>query len=144
MPLKMQGSSMLEVLVTIIILTIGLTGLASLQAFSINNNSTATMRFNANIYASEMMERLKANRSLAAGQFYNLSLTTPASFTPSTMGKIENIDRVSWLKSIDSSLLDAHGAISCTTDALCTVTIQWNEPNSVSSTAKKIVLEAQL
>lgn len=56
------GFTLIEVLVSMIILALGLLGLASLQGISLKNNQDAYLFGQANALAYEMSDRIKANR----------------------------------------------------------------------------------
>lgn len=57
------GFTLVEVLVSMIILAIGLLGLASLQGISLKNNQDAYLYSQANALAYEMSDLIKANRT---------------------------------------------------------------------------------
>lgn len=56
-----QGFTLLEVLVTIVIISIGLLGLLGLQTVSLINTQTSAARSQASIAASNMADRIRAN-----------------------------------------------------------------------------------
>jgi len=56
-----RGFTLLEVMVTIIVLALGLLGLASLQVFSLKNNHVSYYRAIASQQAYDMEDRLRAN-----------------------------------------------------------------------------------
>ena len=63
---------MLEILISIMILSIGLLGLASLQAFSLKNAGNANYRGSAAQLAYDLADRMRANRAaLDAGSYNN-------------------------------------------------------------------------
>ena len=63
---------MLEILISIMILSIGLLGLASLQAFSLRNAGNANYRGSAAQQAYDLADRMRANNAaLAAGSYNN-------------------------------------------------------------------------
>lgn len=64
---KSGGFTMLEVLISIVIIAFGLLGVAGLQAFALKNNNSASLRTTATILAADMMERMRANHLGHAG-----------------------------------------------------------------------------
>ena len=58
---SMQGFTLIEVLIAVLVLSIGLLGLASLQAASLKNNYGAYMRSQASILANDMADRIRSN-----------------------------------------------------------------------------------
>ena len=66
------GFTMLEILISIIILSIGLLGLASLQAFSLKNAGNANYRGAATQQAYDLADRMRANKAaLDIGSYNN-------------------------------------------------------------------------
>jgi type IV pilus assembly protein PilV len=57
------GFSLIEVLVSMVILAIGLLGLGALQGISLKNNQDAYLYSQANSLAYEMSDRIKANKT---------------------------------------------------------------------------------
>ena len=75
-----RGFTLIEVLVTMIILSVGLIGMAGLQATGLKSNNRALHRTQASFLAYDIIERMRAN----AGSInqYAISLgSTPASVT---------------------------------------------------------------
>ncbi|KAB7623155.1 type IV pilus modification protein PilV [Alkalilimnicola sp. S0819] len=60
---RQQGLSLIEVLVAVLVLSVGLLGLAGLQAASLKNNHSAYLRSQATILANDMADRMRANRA---------------------------------------------------------------------------------
>lgn len=56
------GFTLIEVLVSMVILALGLLGLAALQGISLKNNQDAYLFSQANALAYEMSDRIKANK----------------------------------------------------------------------------------
>jgi type IV pilus assembly protein PilV len=73
---KNTGFTLIEVLIAMLVLAVGLLGLAGLQATSLNNNQRAYYRSQATILAYDIVDRMRANRS-AVGN-YLTSFIDPA------------------------------------------------------------------
>ena len=59
---KLQhGTTLIEVLVSLLILAFGLLGMAGLQTVSLRNNQSAYFRTQATMFANDMVERMRAN-----------------------------------------------------------------------------------
>lgn len=117
-----KGLSLIEVLVTLLITSVGLLGLAAMQARSLQFNHGAYLRSQANILAYDMADRMRLNKDDARANLYNISLS---SGTPSA-GGIVSTDQNQWLTQIAATLPSGDGSISCATN-ICTLTIQWRE-----------------
>ena len=62
-PRRTAGFSLIEVMVALLVLLIGLLGVVRMQLFSVQNNQGAYLRTQATYIASDMMDRMRANRS---------------------------------------------------------------------------------
>ena len=58
----LSGFTLLEVLITLIVLSVGLLGLAGLQTMSLRNNHDAYLRNQATIQANDLVERLRGSK----------------------------------------------------------------------------------
>ena len=66
-----SGFAMLEVLISILVIAFGLLGLAGLQGFSIRNNHNAYLRSQATLFAYDITDRIRANRTGLNSGFYD-------------------------------------------------------------------------
>lgn len=75
---KEEGVSLIEVLVTMVILAIGLLGIAGMQVMSVKNTQVAAQRSIATQQAYDIAERMRANVAGAlVGSYDNLNTATP-------------------------------------------------------------------
>jgi type IV pilus assembly protein PilV len=80
-PTASQGFTMLEVLVAILVVSLGLLGLAGLQTVGIRNNAGSAQRTIATQLAYDIADRMRANfASVVAGDYdyFNYSSSSPA------------------------------------------------------------------
>ncbi len=84
-----KGFTLLEVLVSLVIFSIGLLGLAGLQIFSLRLTGDSLLRTTAAILANDMIDRMRANPAAS-----NLGVTSPynnsaksATGNPNCLGK---------------------------------------------------------
>lgn len=63
---RQRGFSLIEALVAFLLLSVGMLGIASLQAVSLRAGYTATLRTVAVIKAEEILERMRANQTALA------------------------------------------------------------------------------
>lgn len=78
---KQSGFSLLEVLISLLIIAIGLIGLGGLQVASLKGATNAHSRTIATMYATELADRMRANPQGVQGGFYDDPVTcsgTPA------------------------------------------------------------------
>lgn len=120
---KSSGFSLLEVLISILIMAIGLLGIAALQAVSLKTNQSAYQRTQATFLAYDMIDRLRANRAKAMAENFDI-LAYGGSITGTTIEATETTD---WLNFVANLLPAGQGTINCTTGGTCTVSIRWDE-----------------
>ncbi len=121
---RAAGFSLIEVLVTMVVVALGLLGFAALQTNSLKSNRVAMQRSTATIMASDIMDRIRANRSNAAD--YALTLGEDP-----TTGTVAGDDLDAWRGNLSTSLPQGTGSVGVAGDAAggfdVTVTVQWSE-----------------
>ena len=71
---RCDGTSLIEVLVTLVILSIGLLGLAALQLNGLRSNTSAALRTASTLIAGDIIERMRANpTAVTDGLFSNVN-----------------------------------------------------------------------
>ena len=122
------GFTLIEMLVTVVVLSIGLLGLAGLQASGLRNNHSAYLRTQATFLAMEIADRMRANRDAAVNGSYDLLRSAdPASGT-----SIAANDLITWINDLENRLPSGDGAISRNGD-LFTITVFWNDTRYTGS-----------
>lgn len=77
---RSHGFTLIEVLIAVLVLSLGLLGLAGLQATSLKANTSAAARGQATLVAYDIIDRMRANRDAAlAGAYDNALGTAPTS-----------------------------------------------------------------
>lgn len=121
-----RGAGLIEVMVTVLILSTSLLGLAALQARSLQYNHSAYLRSQANILAYDLLDRIRINRP----NITSYSLTVDANAPTGT--QLASIDMREWREDIAAALPDGKGGITCNgVSRICMVTIQWAEQDGV-------------
>lgn len=145
---KHRGFTLIEVLVTLIILSVGLLGVAGIQLYALKSNDSAYLRSQASLYANEMMDRMRANRMAASAGNYDKALSAFSTLTaPATNAPVAEKDRYNWYRKLNAELPSAQGGIDCDANAICTVTVQWDDARaeiSAISFLKQVVVAGQL
>ncbi len=155
-----RGFTLIEVLISMVILAIGLLGLASLQAISLRDNQDAYYYQQATLLAYEMQDRIRAN-----GVYWSVNSSVTAATTASctcsgtscsgcTAAQMAATDYQYWKDSVTnvfpaptsgnmveiklSSAVMKSGCQGTYTSSLCLIT-RWARTNSTtSSTASKL------
>ena len=69
---RQAGFSLIELLVAVLILSIGLLGVAGLQTRSLQMNRSASLHSQATYLSAEIVERMRANRDAALAGAYDV------------------------------------------------------------------------
>lgn len=117
MPMKrslQRGFSLIEVLIALVILAVGLLGMASLMLNSLQSSQSASMRSQASLYAYDIIERIRANPEAVTSTAYVLeSRSTPTTLTtcsPCTPQQRATRDISEWLSNLFSPQAGIPGA----------------------------------
>ncbi|HWP19433.1 MAG TPA: type IV pilus modification protein PilV [Burkholderiaceae bacterium] len=123
-----RGAGLIEVLVAVLVLSIGILGIAGLQARALKNNQGAFDRSQAVMLSYFMLDAMRVNADQAKSGAYNLGKTCTALNDGSTL--ISN-DQEAWIQALKAELGDRDttcGQIQCDS-ASCTVRVYWEDRN---------------
>ena len=141
---RASGFSLIEVLVAVLVLTLGLLGVAALQINAMKNNQSALQRSRATMLAYFMLDAMRANRVEAEAGSYNLgSLGTPDSpvCTAPTGSTLVATDQATWFAALKGQLGNQSstcGLVSCSA-ASCTVKVFWDDSRGTAGSSTQIV-----
>lgn len=128
-PGQQAGIGLIEILVAVLILAIGILGVASTQVVSMQMNAQSQSRSQAVLLAEDLLDRIRANPNnpggyaLAQGAANNGQCVT--GFVPGT-GNVTNDDLQSWDNSLACMLPAAQRAVAVNGN-IVTVTIDWDQ-----------------
>lgn len=145
--MKQSGFTLIEVLVAVLILSIGLLGLAGLMASSIRNNQSAYQRTQATWLAYDIVDRMRANRAAALAGNYNTAMGAPAACAanPVLAGTMAAQDVTDWKNQLACALPTGDGAVAVQANRTVTVTVRWNDSRGTSgSAAQNFQVETRL
>jgi type IV pilus assembly protein PilV len=95
--LKQRGFSMLEILITLVIIATALLGTAGLQINAIRMNQSSQFRTQAVFLASDIAERMEANKVAAiAGNYVVAQTSTPSTATDCSTGSCDSTTLAAW------------------------------------------------
>lgn len=139
------GFSLLEVMVAMVIFSIGLLGLAGLMAQSTRFTNSAQYRTQATYLAYDMLDRMRANPAQARNPTlgYNLSLgNTPGAATcyatTCTPAQLATADKDQWLTAVQALLPGGDGEVTLPTpdtNVIFVITVRWKDPVSAETAA---------
>ncbi|WP_373079211.1 type IV pilus modification protein PilV [Zhongshania sp.] len=117
-----QGTSLIEVLVSLVIVAISVLGAASLQVNALKFNTAAKDHAAASILAYNIIDRMRANRGAALNGSYDIDLDDDA---PSGTA-LPATDLQQWLNALNERLPGGDASISRSNQTF-TITVQWQE-----------------
>lgn len=120
----MRGATLIEVLVALLVLSIGLLGVAALLSTGMRNNYDAHLRSQATVLAHDIVDRMRANRTAALDGNYDTALTDKV--TLSGGDPMHTTDLSEWKALLATALPVGRGAIS-RSGSVVTVTIEWDD-----------------
>jgi type IV pilus assembly protein PilV len=135
-----RGMTMLEILIAVMVLSVGLLGVAGLQTTNLRNSQSAHQRTMAVLLASGMAERIRANRTVAlAGGFTLAKTCAPLSSTSS----IQQLEQKTWIDEVRASL----GSVATTCGEVTysagtrtyTVIVYWDDSKALGGLANMAV-----
>lgn len=138
---RQQGFSLLEVLITMLVVSFGLLGIAGIIITSLKNNQSSYARSQASLMVNDIVDRMRANRSSAEASPspYNLALSAAPSGAD-----IASADLTEWRAALATNLPAGTGAVAVD-DATrkVTVTVQWNDTHGTADTAHGVGISTQ-
>lgn len=137
---KQQGFTLLEVLIALLVLSIGLLGLAALQTTGLRSNEMASMRTTATMLAYDISDRMRANPQGIVDSNYKIGSgaltvsTTDCTSVDCTTAQMAMFDLVQW-KTALTRLPGGQGDITQTagTPLVHTITVRWDENRTGAS-----------
>lgn len=129
------GFTLLEVLVALLVLSLGLLGLAALQTIGIKYNQQSYQRTQATFYAYDILDRMRANRTAAGtvNPIYNNITTTTypggtdCAATNCTADQMAEYDIRKWKDAIAATLNQGVGQARVVSGRTREVIIGWVE-----------------
>lgn len=137
--IQSQGFSLVEVLVALLVLSIGLLGLAALQTTSLQYNTGSYLRTQATFLAYDIIDRMRANSTAvvnADGTGYDQPTSTAVTYTVNcdvsscTSTELANYDVRKWYDRAVATLPNAAATpptINIDSTRRVTITILWME-----------------
>lgn len=126
-----MGFSLIEVLVALLVLSVGLLGLAALQATGIKFNHQSYQRTQATLLTYEIIDRMRANPSSLASYSLAINSTTPSYTTDCatsacTAAELAVYDLNKWRNAISTAIGSTRSSVA-NSGVLYTISIEWQE-----------------
>lgn len=131
-----RGESMIEVIVTVVIISIGLLGAATLQVMTLKNlNSSNTISL-ATMLAEDFGDRLRANKDAAAQYVHNSkpsSTVVNCVTTTCSNGQLAAYDISTWWDQVNNTLPEGKIEVTSPGTDRYLLTIRWDEDRNGST-----------
>lgn len=148
MPRHVRGMSLIEVMVSVLILAVGLLGIAAMQALALRSGQGSLESTQAVMATNSMLESIRANRTQADSYNMGKTCATPAVGTTLVVN-----DKAAWISTLKSTI--GSGAADTTTcgqiancdDANatnCTITVFWDDSRAGGASDRSLSVEAQI
>lgn len=140
---SVAGFTLIEVLVALVILSVGLLGIAGMISVSLKSSGSTYTRTQVTALTYNILDRMRANRAQAVTGAYNLAMTdstptstnscistTISSTNSCTPAQIATFDLAEWRANLASELPSGNGSISTVAVnnmTQVTITIEWSD-----------------
>lgn len=156
-PASRRGFTLVEVMVALVVVSVGMLGIAKMQALALSSTGTAKMRSLAAIEAASLASTMRADRNywsaivITPSQTVNVAsdgtVTSPqdprlnaapashctSTVAPCTNDQVAAQDLSDWAKALVAVLPGGTAVITCTVDPIganpvsCSIQLNWNE-----------------
>lgn len=147
---RSHGFTLIEALIALVILAIGLLGMATLMMNSLQSSQGAAQRSAATVAAYDLVERMRANRNSAIQASSPYAVVPSSGCTPTvdtclpcrskacTAGELASADMSAWFGALRTAIPDAAATIqqnpgNAGNDTFC-IAIFWQEPGLGAAT----------
>lgn len=135
-PRDARGVSLIEILVAVLILSVGVLGLAAMQVRSMRATISSEQKTQAVVLAQYLLDLMRVDRSSAVQGLYNTGgLAAPICALPavSAADEFARSELRGWMASVQAGLGPGAStcvAVNCDALALCSVRLQWDDTSA--------------
>lgn len=126
---RQEGFSLIEILITMLVMSVGLLGIAGIILTNLKNNQSAQSRGVATVLVNDIVDRMRANRTIAE--------TTGATKSPYALvlgedpavdTSVASTDLVAWTAAVKQSVPKGKGGVTYDSASRnFTITVQWDD-----------------
>lgn len=147
-PRHVRGISLIEVMVSVLVLGVGMLGIAAMQSLALRGGQGSLESSQAVMATSSILEAIRANRTQADS--YNMAKTCA---TPSTVSSLADYDKKAWVAALKSTIGSGAsddstcGQITNCDDenaTNCTITVFWNDSRAGGGSSRSLSVEGQI
>lgn len=139
-----EGVSLIEVLVSVVVLSIGLLGVAAMQSIALRGGQSSLETSQAVIQTNSILDAMRANR-INAGAYNTPGMVCAAGGAPGTLAQN---DVSVWIGALKNTIgrpgdTTTCGSITGCPDA-CVITVQWDDQRAGGGAARTIVTGSRI
>lgn len=131
---RQEGFSLIEILITMLIMSVGLLGIAGIIVTNLKNNHSAQSRGAATVLVNDIVDRMRANRIVAepAGAVaspYVMALGV----TPADDGSVVKGDLHAWALAVEQVMPKGKAGVAYdVTSRNFTITVEWDDSRAMT------------
>ena len=142
-PRQQRGVSLLEVMISVLILGVGLLGIAAMQALALRGGQGSLESSQAVMQTTSIAEAMRANR-LNAGN-YAMAMTC----TAGSGGSLAQNDQAAWINALKSTMgvagdTSTCGRIEALGNSRYRITVQWDDQRAGGSSTRQVATEVRI
>jgi type IV pilus assembly protein PilV len=144
---RQRGASLIEILVTVLMLSFGLLGMSALQARALQGSVSSFQRSQAVIFAQYLLDVMRIDREAAKGGDYNTpKVCSPSAFTLTTLA---DTSRKDWLTLVRDDMGNPNDTTTCTVidcdpNYTCTVKILWDDSRAGGLPSQSVTVSSRV
>lgn len=138
-----RGVGLIEIMIAVLVLSIGFLGMAALQARALSDNNSSMMRTQAVFASYAILDAMRADRVNALNGAYNTSVGNLITVgnCPAAAGSLVNFQLHQWCAGSGANPPDglaalgdgATGAINCDVNGNCKIDVTFNDDRATHS-----------
>lgn len=147
-PRTQRGLSMIEVLISVLVLALGLMGMAAMQALALRGGQSSLESSQAVMASNSIIEAMRANRANAAS--YAFDGTASCATVPAAGLSLATWDVRQWTLQLKTAIgndpadPNTCGRIVDMGGGVFAITVQWNDQRAGGSQTRQMITEATL
>ncbi len=138
--MAMQGIGLIEVMVSVLILAVGLLGVAAMQAIALRGGQSSLESSQAVIQTNAILETMRVNRA-TAGTFNTGAMRCAAAAGGNPLVE-------TWLADLKAAIGTPNDSTTCGQivgcPAACVITVRWDDQRAGGLAQRLVVTEARL
>lgn len=141
---SMRGTSLIEVLIAVLIMAIGLLGIAAMQTVALRNSQGSLERSQAIISAYAALDAMRANRAVALSGGYNTNGFICSATGSASLAAADTTAWIAgWRAALSLSAADVNtgcGSINCDAGTgICEIGLRWDDSHASDAAAGRRV-----